>query len=802
MKLRKKICRSACILTVGVMILFTGAVFTGCSNSGDSSTAGNNSIVADEENTKKTFAYTVCDIEPEEDSFYSITGKNGLLYTVSYDSKKHGDIWYNDANILVMDETGKTQLTIPVFEQTEDNEFFTVCDSFIIDDSGNITCIAVRGTYESNGRSETYHILTFDAEGNPVSDNEIDPIITNEDNLNGRYLGEFITDNEGNIYCDLNTCVRVLDKTGAVLFTTDEIDTSNGYMQSLILTNSGVPAVGIQEWGENPVSKLVEIDLNAQDFGEEHILPDEYVNNVYSGSGDYLCYIPNDTGISGYRADTLEKESVLNLLNLGIDTTQLDTFISCGDGSFLTGGWTYSGGAMGKMKYSYIKPVDSSEVKERQVITLGCFSMDQFWRSAVANFNRTNEDYIISSVSYSDNNDTSDYDAALTKFNNELLSGNIPDILLLYNQRTFDSYTKKGLLTDLYTLIDNDPDLSRDSFLPNILAAMETDGKLYKIPVSFSISAYAAKTALVGDVKNITLSEAKELVDRLPEGAVLTNDTDTRMDFLLIALWYSNFIDYENGTCNFDSPQFREILETAAAYPAEINYNTIDYTEKELAVKNDKALLYNAYFYDFETYSRIKKGIIGEDITLVGFPNSDGLNGTLNINTTVSISEKSQNKEGAWEFIKTTLDDFVTENEREIFNRYAETGAEPVTEMRWEANSLYMGFPVLADDLERLGMQSTIPEKIFNEDGEIVPQENTYYITNSIQIKNEPLTEDEAHELIEYLTSVDNLYRYDANIDSIINEEVSSFFGGAKSADETAKAIQSRASIYLSEQYR
>lgn len=798
MKITYKIRKAVCIFTAGILILFAETSFTGCSK--NSSDTG---IVSSEKEIMRTLSYTVSSIEPDEDSIYSVTTKSDRMYMAVNDFEQHGDVAYSKCYIAVMDKSGKTQLKIPVYEQTEDNQFGTLYNSFIVDDNGNITCLLLSGTADPQTykREESYQLLTFDADGNLTSSADIAPILTNKDKEQGRYIYDFIMDNEGNIYCNLYTCVRVLDKTGNALFTTDDID--NGYVKSLILANSGVPTACINQWGEKPICKFAEIDMGTKNFGVEQILP-EFNGSVYPGSGDYLCYIPNDTGIAGYRADTLEKETVLNLLNLGVDTTNLTAFISFDDGSFIVGIQTNNGTALPNMSYYNIKPVDSQNIKDKQIITLGCFSMDMFWRSEIAYFNRTNDDYIISAVSYADNNDTFDYDAAITKFNNELIAGNIPDIILLYNQRIFDSHTKKGLFTDLYSLIDNDPDLSRDSFLPNILAALETDGKLCKMAVGFNVTTYAAKTSLVGSAKSLTFYEANKLVLGLPEGAELTNDGDTQMNFLRMALRYNNFTDYENGTCNFDSPEFKEILETAKTYPAEIDYRSIDYIEREFAVQNDKALLYSAYPSDFDTFSRIKKGIIGEDITFVGFPNNDGANGSLNIDTIIAISEKSQLKEGAWEFIKSALNDIVIEEEYEIFNPYAKANTESITEKRWCMNRLYnmgMGFPVLVSDLEHLGTQAVIPLKTFNENGEIVPQENIYSV-NGVEIRTETPTPEEVQEFIAYLSSVENFYKYDRNVDRIVEEEASSFFAGVKSVDETAQLIQSRVSVYMNEQYR
>jgi len=55
--------------------------------------------------------------------------------------------------------------------------------------------------------------------------------------------------------------------------------------------------------------------------------------------------------------------------------------------------------------------------------------------------------------------------------------------------------------------------------------------------------------------------------------------------------------------------------------------------------------------------------------------------------------------------------------------------------------------------------------------------------------------------LIDYFSTVGTIARYDESLTDIINEEANNYFKGTKSVDETASLIQSRASIYLSEQY-
>lgn len=65
-----------------------------------------------------------------------------------------------------------------------------------------------------------------------------------------------------------------------------------------------------------------------------------------------------------------------------------------------------------------------------------------------------------------------DYINGLDRLNTDIITGNMPDMLLL-NGMPYESYARKGLFVDLYTMIN------KDKLFPGLLSAMETDGRLY-----------------------------------------------------------------------------------------------------------------------------------------------------------------------------------------------------------------------------------------------------------------------------------------------------------------------------------
>ncbi len=803
--------RTACILTAGMMALSTG-LFTACGDKNQGS--GSNSAVVDQSEALKTLAYKVTDVPINFELSGNVTCKNNLFYSVSTVYNNEGDNYFSDSSIVVFDASGNTVLTIPAFKQTDPNEYAYISGDVYADDAGNITFVLSYNKYDDEGNSESSNTLyTYDSTGNLVSSIDLSKVVTQEDNDNNRYFNNYIVDSQGNIYISLSTCIRVCDKSGNVLFTTPESNGDNEWLNGLIFTNSGVPAVYKYSYSDTGSSaKLVEIDLNAKGYGKEYELGSS-INTIYSGSGDYLCYSSSDTGIMGVRADNLQTESVLNLLNLGIDNSNINSMAVNDDGSFVTVGYDYSG-MTARSTLSLITPIDSSEVKEKKVLTLGCFYIDWNIRSQIAEFNKTNEDYTIYATSYSESNDTSDYTAALTKFNNEILAGNVPDILLISSGMPYNSYASKGLFADLYEFMDKDDVYNRDAFMPNVLKAMEKDGKLYEITPSFTVQTYAAKKSLVGDATSLTMDQANQILASMPEGATLTNDsqTMTASNFLSTAITFSNFVDYTNATCNFDSPEFKAILETAKKYPAEIDYDALYndnpnyWMEQETACRENRALLYSVYFNDFSIYTNTRDAYFGEDISFVGFPGSGASNATGSVISTgseIAVSSKSKYKDGAWEFIKLVLDNAVGEQDSGNYG-VAITSDASVAEAADEAvkriTSQYYGLPVVKSQLQALGQQATIPQTYTDTDGTVQQVDNTYYVGNT-EVKVNLITQDEVNMLIDYFSTVDTIARYDESLTDIINEEANNYFKGTKSVDETASLIQSRASIYLSEQY-
>lgn len=98
--------------------------------------------------------------------------------------------------------------------------------------------------------------------------------------------------------------------------------------------------------------------------------------------------------------------------------------------------------------------------------------LDWNLRSMIVEYNKTNDEYRINVVDYSEYATDDDYNAGVTKLTTEIISGSVPDIFLTSNL-PIDKYAAKGVIADLNTFMDGGNGLSRDYFVPQVMSALE-----------------------------------------------------------------------------------------------------------------------------------------------------------------------------------------------------------------------------------------------------------------------------------------------------------------------------------------
>ena len=639
----------------------------------------------------------------------------------------------------------------------------------------------------------SYRISRLDADGKLISENPIEGVEKYGDSEYGTYLNNIV-------YCgDDKLLVRIdgNEPTYVIMSADGKIEDKLNLEKSNWINNMGRDRDGnivCTYYGDNG-EIISDIDLEKKTFGDMNISTDGmsgYSNGpLISGTGDYRLYIPMSTGLYGLKSDdTLEE--IVNWIDSDINGDYINAILGLDNGDFVVfeNNWETN-----ESKLNRLTKRDVSELSETTVMTIGMLWSDSEVTSKITEFNKTNDKYRIKIKDYSEfdvyNEETEKYDStSIGQLKNDIISGNAPDMICVYQKNAIDSLASKGVFADLYPLMENDSELSKDKILPNILAACENDGKLYSISPSFYLNTYAAKTKFVSaDKQNWTMDDLIEAYNNLPEGMALFQSCTSKQE-VYSNLWYSimpDFIDYESKTCSFDSPEYIKFLEFCNNFSEESSspdYESMTddewqqyWQDQESMCFNDKALISEIYMSNLREYARVKQSTFGDDITLVGAPSSDGQGAKLQFNYNFAILSDSGCKDAAWSFIK----EFFTEE------------AQAKT-------SEYGNMPATVSAFEKMADESMSKPYYTDENGEKVEYDDTYYI-NGNEITIDPLTQEERDFIVDYVKGVTSVGgSYDTDIYEICDEEVKAYFGGEKSAEDAAKMIQNRVSILISEQ--
>lgn len=581
------------------------------------------------------------------------------------------------------------------------------------------------------------------------------------------YISQMQVDDTGNIYLACNdTGLKVILSGGQASF---DITSDGGIGNVLLLSDGSVAACG---WG-NEGLELKKVDLESKSFGEAISLPNR-AYNLFNGGGEYDVYYQDSNNLFGYNVSKQESVKLINWIDSDIDSNNMGSILPLNDGRIIATIYDYSyTSSANSIQLAVMSKHDRSEIAEKETITLAAMWLDSNIRSQIIKFNRSNPDYRIQVTDYSEFNTEEDYSAGITKLSTEIITGKVPDIICVNSDMPIQQYAAKGLLEDLYTYIDNDSELSRDKLL--MLQAMETDGKLYTVSPSFSITTVMGATSMVGDTPGWTLKDLLDLMNQHPEASAFAYvDQNSIMNYMC-AVDMDSFVNWQTGECNFNSQDFIELLEFAKTFPKEINYDEEMESEATL-IQTGKVLLYPISLADFNEY-QIYKAMFGGEVTYIGFPTSNGVGHVAALNNTISISSKCKNKDAAWSFVRILLS------------------------KDYQHNNIWYGFPTNKDAFQYLVTKAMATEEYVDEYGDtIYPVTGNEWGWDNITVKIKPLDQANYDQIMDVINNTTKTFKYDEKMFSIISEETGAFFSGVKSAQETAELIQNRISTYVNEQ--
>ena len=455
----------------------------------------------------------------------------------------------------------------------------------------------------------------------------------------------------------------------------------------------------------------------------------------------------SDRTMLGVDCASGEKTAFFNWMDVALDTQSL------GANKLIE---TASGDCYYPARHCLVK-VSRGMVRPRTELKLLCFMEDEEfipdsmqgagqYMDAILFFNNTDPDYKIrvTTISGSKEEMTKDLIRLATAGDYDLIdTGILPD-------GAMDS----GLLTDLLPFLDADPELSREDFIPNVLNGMLRGGKLYAVTPYVQIMTWCMREEEYPGKDAWNIEAASRMISARGDAQVLfwTHD-QTQMAKILTKMATAEFVDYENASCCFDDGRFAQWLELLRTLPYSPEFSEV------------RCLFEPMFELNAATPGSVRKSLRSQDYVFCGFPGASGSGHYFarvgqnlgpwisdpSSSVSMGILERSQHKEAAWRFLKILL-------------QYNEGS----------------GVPVLAARL----------------DGQLAAA-----VTEE-ELQGYPIfTEKDAEAIRNLVYAADKTVREDQPLLELICEVVTDCLAGRYTPEEAAANLQSRASIYISEQY-
>lgn len=583
--------------------------------------------------------------------------------------------------------------------------------------------------------------------------------------------------------------------------------TASGYVAYMFPYQGGAGLLCGDYSSDTTAYSLYPVSLTNGQIGTPLALDSEMFQsmwNIVPGDG-YTFYCTDSDGVYGYDADTNTFEELLNFMNSDISSDMVNELCVLSADQFVASGWDQ---ATGDEVITVLNRVPDDQLVPKWILYLAVVGDMYDVRTQVLLFNRQSDEYRIRIKEYSPDDyytPGEDYDynelmaQAVNELNNEIIAGNMPDLLYVNANIPIENYIAKGLLEDLYPYIDNDERFERSDFLENVLGALDVNGSLYQIMPSFNLRTLLGKTENLGGRTGWTMNEFMQWVKTLPEDSSVfweyTRDDLLRM-FCTYA--YEEFVDPESGECHFDSEEFRQILTFLSTVPEESRepdgYDEEYWNSYEYRFRDNKAMLELYTVRSLRAYnSMMNYTFYNGDLTLIGLPSSNG-NGAAIVTDSLSfaISSRSPMKDAAWNFVSY----FLTEEYQDtiaytiplrrdalikLFDQAVEEAEISRAEWEQEQQQITTGWGMIVEDGDM-----TVDEDIAVD--VMWPTETRYFLTREI-----------ADRILDVICSTTHVYRENSSVLDIIRSDSAAFFAGQKSLDDTVRIIQDRVSTYVAE---
>ncbi len=646
-------------------------------------------------------------------------------------------------------------------------------------DNGNYYILAQDENYavttDKNANSSGYFIGIYDANGNALHAQGIGEYMPEtEEGINGRRL---VLDSQQNIYVVWHDFLLVMDSEGTYRCSFSE----SNILFAAQMADGRVGYCCVAGPGQYQI-KVID---------PETMQSETAISDCPTGTGgivgeDSQFWIFGTNGIYWQREEGQVPEQILNWIDTDVDSTHLEDMTVLPDGRLLL--LLYDKRANSKKELEpekgqppeliYLEKIENWNAG-RETVTVGVMHLTDNMREATICYNQEHPEYRVSIKEYMGINGYTTYEEATAALDRDMVAGKSMDIIAV-TYADLDKYASKGLLEDLFPLLESSARLRREDVLKPVADTYTLDGKLVALPTWFRLEVVSGRQSMVGERESWTLPDMIDFFDRYQDEQMLRCISPEDMLEICLKFYLPCFIEEENGTCAFEQDEFYQILEFAARFTGKSSYygwTNIYWGETRVLKRN--------WCVQPDYMSEMPQWFEGEETSYMGYPTPDGQSGIL-IETSdgnaYAILSNSAHREQAWDYLEYLI---LEEAERGDY------------------------FSILTDKLEQnLNAAMQEPYKR-DEGGKLVTdregnpvrkilEKNSFVGSDLVIDRYVPLPE-EIEQLKDLIFRAGHVPGYQEPVMTIVREEAAAYFAGDKDVRQTARIIQNRVQVYLNE---
>ncbi len=682
----------------------------------------------------------------------------------------------------------------------------------------------------------TNELVHEDASGAELARINVDSVFEGEDNT---YIQDMFYTKSGDLALQTYNKVFVVDDEGKLIKKVEMFgENDNQYVNSITATPEGEILALVVTYGENDSSRMLKkLDLDTGKFEDLFDCKDKAdLYSFYAGENNTIYYTTT-SGIQELNLSTGEETEVLNYINSDINGNRTDIGGYLGNKRFIC---TEYDSKYENQRMAILSPVSDGDAVEKYVLDFAAVYLNSNLQDAIIDFNKQNSDYRIRFIDYSKYNSDNDWEAGTTKLNNDIISGNIPDMFSLEGL-PLENYVSKNLIADLKKNMDSDADFNPADYYENILNATAQDGKIYSIITSYYLNCLISAKDYFGGKTTISMQDFLNVRKQNPDAMVFA-PSNTRSDLLTgYAGGYiilNEFLKANDGYGAFDSDDYAGWLEIAKEFPEEVDWdeyqNLMDSGngdgEREM-YQNGKIMFSTQNISNFNQFRYVKR-TYGQDYVLTGFPTPEGGGSGVAINPSmeIAVSAKSPFREESWSFIKYLLSKDYQEQgyglsiRKDVMEDKIAAALNPDESYGWERGIIGgMAYAVesnesvatadtaeTVDDTEETAETTETADEtvdtaegksvdIADDDFAIIDDSFPPYAGDTTEEDALKTTQADIDKILAMVNAADTVVRTNSEINKIVEEEAGAFFSGKKSAKDVCSIIQSRVTVYVTE---